>query len=75
MITPSIVRMTPVQNQDPMICFDCQKPMKDFGYWTANQGRVSVWRCVNRACNMCSIPREPEDIPGLYSTKEWKTKQ
>jgi hypothetical protein len=65
---------SPRDTAPKMKCFGCSSECKDFGFWTGN-GRVHDWRCINKSCRFCGIPKDREDIPGLYSTKEWKTKQ
>ena len=72
-LTPSQVLRPETQQPEAPACFDCGAPTRDFGYWTANQGRIHLYRCVNRECAMCAIPKEPQEIPGLYDTRAWKT--
>lgn len=37
-------------------CHDCQRPMKDLGYWNGAAGLREVrYRCVNPACSQTSV--------------------
>lgn len=71
-LTPSQVLRPETQQPEGPRCWECSKPMTDRGYWT-NNGRNVMWRCMNKACDACSIPKEPQEIPGLYDTRAWKT--
>lgn len=68
----SLIKSSP--NEPAMKCFGCGKPCRDFGFWT-NNGRVHRYECVNKECRFSVIPKEPEDIPGLYDNAPWNTKQ
>lgn len=54
----------------PFICHECQRPMKDLGYWNGAAGRREVlYRCVNTNCAQCAVSRAP--VNTTFAARNW----
>lgn len=54
----------------PHPCHDCQRPLKDLGYWNGAAGRREVlYRCVNTNCAQCAVSRAP--VNTTFAARNW----
>lgn len=54
----------------PHLCHDCQRPMKDLGYWNGAAGLREVrYRCVNPACSQNAASRAP--VNTTFAARNW----